>query len=80
MSTLFDRPARLSVRCDHRLAELLGAVTKARRQPPGGVLEDLVEAEYRRLVAQGRIAAQPGDADGAVAAAVGRHPASGRGR
>ncbi|MDA8044212.1 MAG: hypothetical protein M0Z30_03085 [Actinomycetota bacterium] len=55
MSTLFDNPARLAVRCDARLKPMLAALAKARRQPPGCVLEQLVEAEMDRLRSAGRL-------------------------
>lgn len=56
MSTTFDHPDRLSVRCDARLKPMLAEVARARRQPPGGVIEQLVEVEFERLRSVGRVA------------------------
>jgi hypothetical protein len=87
MSTTFDHPDRLSVRCDARLKPLLAEVARARRQPPGGVLEVLVEAEHERLSRLGRVSSVapaevlPGRVDPAVEVSgsgghcVGRRPA-----
>lgn len=46
MTTTFGHPDRLSVPCDARLKPLLAEVARARRQPPGGVLEVIARACY----------------------------------
>ena len=79
MRSTYREPDRLSFRCDKNLRVMLDQLTFARRQQMGGLLEDLVEREYLRLIAMGRIPRPTGDSDDSQRlASIARHPASGR--